>query len=212
MTDIPTYETARSILGDDFITPEEVMRARPGIVYTAEQITALAESLPSVDDLKWCRENGHAVMPAPPIRMSTLEIQALKPDLYLYKSDDWYANEEWARICKTPQGWLMIKKTPVIDSTFKKREEQKKLLKSLIEDVPDVAEMCWFITTYFETRGIRLFEKNYVRTSRPDSQSRCVYVGGFSESGLKIDSYWADSRVDVLGLAVARWIDRMRPS
>ena len=39
----PDYALAQSILGADFITPEEVMKARPSIVYTDEQILALAK-------------------------------------------------------------------------------------------------------------------------------------------------------------------------
>ncbi|MFA7662894.1 MAG: hypothetical protein WCX88_03170, partial [Patescibacteria group bacterium] len=60
------YGLARSILGIDFITPEEVMKACKKIVYIAEQITALTERLPTEHVLKWCKNNGYAVMPAPP--------------------------------------------------------------------------------------------------------------------------------------------------
>ena len=73
----PDYGLAQSILGMDFITPEEVSRARPSIVYTDDQITALAESLPSEDMLKWCKDNGYAVMPAPPQACSLLDIREI---------------------------------------------------------------------------------------------------------------------------------------
>ena len=74
----PDYGLAQSILGADFITPEELSKARPSIVYTVEQITALAESLPSEDVLKWCKDNGYAVMPAPPTAMSTLDVREIQ--------------------------------------------------------------------------------------------------------------------------------------
>ncbi len=199
----PDYGLAQSILGADFITPEEVTKARPSIVYTAEQITALAESLPSEDVLKWCKENGYAVMPAPPTAMSTLDVREIQSAHFYSKTGGWYADQKFAREDKTSFGWLLIKKTPVSNSTSKTWNEQNKLL-SALEKVPNAAEMCWFITTYFEVRGVRLFEGVYVRTSSLDSDGSRVSVGGFDSGGLCVDGCWDDDRDDDLGLSAAR--------
>lgn len=199
----PDYALAQSILGEDFITPEEVMKARPNIVYTDEQITALAESLPSEDALKWCKENGYAVMPAPPTAMSTLDVREIQSAHFYSKTGGWYADQKFAREDKTSFGWLLIKKTPVANSTSKTWNEQNKLL-SKLETVPNAAEMCWFITTYFEVRGVRLFEGVYVRTSSLVSDGYRVIVGYFDAEGLYVSGWYDDDRNDIIGVASAR--------
>ena len=200
---MPDYGLAQSILGADFITPEEVTKARPSIVYTDEQITALAKSLPSEDVLKWCKENGYAVIPAPPTAMSLLDVREIQSAHFYSKTGGWYSDQKFAREDKTSFGWLAIKKTPVENSTSKNWEEQSKLL-SALEKVPNVAEMSWFITTYFEVRGIQLFESIYVRTSSLDSDGNRVDVGGFDSRGLNVDYYWGNDRDGNLGVSASR--------
>ena len=198
----PDYALAQSILGADFITPEEVANARKGISYTDEQITALAESLPSEDVLRWCKANGYAVMPAPPTAMSMLDVRELQSGHFYSKTGGWYADQKFAREDKTSFGWLMIKKTPVSNSTSKNWNEQRLL--SEFERVPNAAEMSWFSTTYFEVRGVRLFEGIYVRTSSLDSGGNRVNVGSFDAKGLDV-SNWDDAvRHSYLGVSAAR--------
>jgi hypothetical protein len=199
----PDYTLAQSILGTDFITPEEVSKARPSIVYTDEQIKALAESLPSEEMLKWCKDNGYAVMPAPPTAMSLLDVREIQSAHFYSKTGGWYSDQKFAREDKTSFGWLAIKKTPVANSTSKNWDEQSKLL-SALEHVPNAAEMSWFITTYFEVRGIRLFEGVYVRTSSLDSGGYRVLVGLFVSEGLFVFDYWDSDRHDGLGVSVSR--------
>ncbi len=199
----PSYDLARTILDADFITPVEVTNARPSIFYTDEQLTALAESLPPLDVLKWCKDNGHAVIPAPPSVMSMLDFREIQSAHFSLKTGGWYAGQKFAREDKTSFGWLAIKKTPVVGSTNKNWSEQNKLL-SAFEKVPNVAEMSWFITTYFEVRGIRLFEGIYVRTSSLVSDSHRVYVGLFDAKGLVVNYYWDDDRRGHLGLSGGR--------
>ncbi|HVY54835.1 MAG TPA: hypothetical protein VHC46_03675 [Thermodesulfobacteriota bacterium] len=201
----PDYALAQSILGEDFITPEEVAKARKGIVYTDEQITALAESLPSEEVLTWCKENGYAVIPAPPTALSTLDIREIQSAHFYSKSGGWYAEdkETFAREDKTSSGWMAIKKTPVSNSTNKTWKEQTKLL-SKVEIVPNAAEMSWFITTYFEVRGVRLFEDVYVRTSSLDSDGLRVRVGRFDSGGLGVDHWSGDGHDGSIGVSAAR--------
>ncbi len=201
---VPDYGLAKSILGADFITPEEVTKARPRVVYTNEQITALAKSLPSEDVLKWCKDNGYTVMPAPPTAMSLLDVQEIQSTHFYLKTDGlWYSNQKFAREDQTSFGWLYIKKTPVANSTRKNWTNQNKLL-SALEKVPNATEMSWFTITYFEVRGIRLFEGVYVRTSSLGSDGDHVYVCRFGSSGLYIN-YWSCDRPDGdIGLSATR--------
>ena len=199
----PDYGLAQSILGANFITPEEVAKARSGIVYTDNQIVALAGSLPTKDVLKWCKDNGYAVMPAPPTAMSTLDVREIQSAHFYSKTGGWYADQKFAREDKTSFGWLLIKKTPVQNSTSKTWNEQGKLL-SALEKVPNAAEMSWFITTYFEVRGVRLFESVYVRTSSLDSDGDRVYVGDFDSVGLGVNDWSDDDRNGGIGVPAAR--------
>ena len=199
----PDYGLAQSILGADFITPEEVAKARPSIVYTNEQITALAESLPPQDVLKWCKENGYAVMPVPSKAMSLLDVREIQSAHFHSKTGGWYADQKFAREDKTSFGWLAIRKTPISNSTSKIWNEQGKLL-SALERVPNATELSWFITTYFEVRGVRLFECIYVRTSSLNSAGSRVYLGYFDADGLFLNYRWDDYRDGLIGLASAR--------
>jgi len=200
----PDNALAQSILGADFITPEEVTSARPRIVYTDEQITALAESLPSEDVLKWCKDNDYAVMPAPPQAYSLLDVCEIQSAHFYSKTGGRYSDHKFAREDKTSFGWLAIKKTPFANSTRKSWTDQNKLL-SALEQVPNAAEMSWFITTYFEVRGIRLFEGVYVLTSSCISDGvRRVGVGSFASDGLYVSSWRDGHRDGYFGLSAAR--------
>ncbi|MCC6290658.1 hypothetical protein IT398_01140 [Candidatus Nomurabacteria bacterium] len=194
---------AQSILGADFITPEEITKARSSIFYTDERVAALVESLPSKEVLMWCKEKGYAVIPTPPQDCSTLDIREIQFAHFHSKTGGWYSDQKFAREDKTGFGWLAIKKTPVANSTSKNWTEQNKLLLAL-EKVPNAAEMSWFITTYLEVRGVRLLENIYVWTSSLGSNGRRVYVGHFNVDGLLVSHYWGAYRFDGIGLSSAR--------
>lgn len=163
---------ARAILGSDFISSDEVSTHRLA-AYTHEQHEELIRTVPSDEVLLWCKKNGYAVIPAPPTAMSLLDILGTQFD-ELRESD---RNQNFVREDRTSPGWLMVKKTPVANSTSKNWHVQKKLLGEL-EAVPNVAEMCWFIFLYFAVRGERLFEGVYVRTSSLDWEGDRVRIGG----------------------------------
>ncbi|MFA5736643.1 MAG: hypothetical protein WCX70_00480 [Candidatus Paceibacterota bacterium] len=197
---VPSYGLARSILGVDFITPERVAKARKNIVYTDEQISKLIKNLPSEAVLKWCKDHGYAVIPAPPTTMSILDIREVQRDLFCSKTGGWYDGQRFACKDKTSFGWLSVKKTPVQNSIGKMYDEQEKLLFSP-EKVPNAAEMCWFITTYFKVCGIQLFKGVYVRTSSWASVGYHVCVGFSSTGEIDIRDSW--DGYDNTGLSVA---------
>lgn len=201
---MPRYAVlSRSILGADFITPEEVVAVRPGIVYTTDQIRTLVENRPSLEVLAWCNENAYAVMPAPPVAMSMLDIRAIKPRSFYSKEDGRYAGQKFAHEDKTSFGWLMIKRTCISRSKGETWENQNRLL-SRFERVPNVAEMSWFITTYFEVCSVHLFKGGYVRTSSLSSAGR-VAIGAecFVSGGIDVYGWKGDKRNDYIGLSAA---------
>lgn len=199
----PDYTLAKSILGTDFITAEEIMTARPDVVYSPEQIAQLAATIPSETTLALLKENGYGLMPQPPQASSLLAIRAAKSGHFYSKTGGWYEGVPFAQNDLTGTRWLAIKKTPVNGSLSKTWGDQVKLITN-VEYVPNAAEASWFITIFFDVRGVRLFENMYVRTSSIGSGGDRVNVGGFDAWGLGVGNDWDGSRNDVLGLACAR--------
>lgn len=144
-------DAARLILGEDILFPDEVVEVR-GLSYSEEQLKQLAAMLPSEEVFRSLGKSNYALMPAPPIPMSFLDVCEMKFDI----SGKWYADENFAMNDKTIFGWLAICKDIVPKSMGKNWKEQCRLLGSE-ERVPNAAEFAWFITTYYEVRDVKLF-------------------------------------------------------
>lgn len=195
-------EVARMILGDDIVFPDEIAEAR-GLSYTDADLKHFADTMPSEEALRWCKANGYAVVAGPPSPMGLIEIRSLKPDHFHSKTGGWYEGYAFGYGDKAKTEWLAIRKEPVPNSVNQNWSEQLRLL-SKDEQVPNAGEMSWFITTFYEVRGVRLLKKVYVRTSSVASGGDRVRVGLFDEDGLDISHYWADGRHYDLGVA-ASW-------
>lgn len=198
------YDLARSILGEDFITPEEIAQAR-AIRYTGEQFNKFAETVPTEEQLLWCRDNGFMVTAGPSQELSLLEIRELKSGFFYSKSGGWYEGDKelFSRDDKVAVAWLAIRKEAV-PSSFSKNWRQQQELISNLEYIPNAAETAWAITVYKAVRGIYLLPSLYVRTSSLDSSGSHVVVGGFDDAGLRVSYYWGGFRYDRLAVASAR--------
>jgi len=195
-------EIARLILGDDIVFPDEIAEVR-GLSYTDAQLKHFVDTMPSEEALRWCKTNGHAIVAGPPSPMGLLEVRSLKAEHFYSKADGWYEGHTFGNGDKAQTEWLAIRKEPVPNSFNQNWNEQPRLL-SKEEQVPNAGEMSWFITTFYEVRGARLFEKVYVWTSSVASGGYRVYVGYFGERGLDVRIYWDDDRDYHIGLAASR--------
>jgi len=195
-------EVARMILGDDIVFPDEIAEAR-GLSYTDAKLKHFADTMPSEEALRWCKANGYAIVAGPPSPMGLLEVRSLKSEHFYSKAGGWYEGYAFGNDDKAQTEWLAIRKEPVPNSFNQNWNEQLRLL-SKDEQVPNAGEMSWFITTFYEVRGVRLFEKVYVRTSSVASGGDCVGVGDFDEDGLNVNNYWDDNRNYNIGLAASR--------
>ncbi|MFA5359026.1 MAG: hypothetical protein WC310_04395 [Patescibacteria group bacterium] len=90
--------SARQILGDDFIAPEEVVAAKvKSITYTPKQLQRLAKTMPAAKVLQWLKQHNYILLPGK-------------------VGDD------------SKVKWLALRKDGVPDSRFKTYKEQRRLL------------------------------------------------------------------------------------
>ena len=198
----PDFAIAREILGDDFISPEEIAAAR-GLTYSEEQVAELERTLPDRETLEWLRRNDYYLVAGSPREMSLLDIRELNRTYFYSKKDGWYANssEAFARNEKVTCRWYMLRKGIVPNSTSKTWGEQEKLLSNL-ETVPMAVEKIWGMTTYKAVRGVYLLGSLYARTSSVDSDGYHVDVVDWD--GLDFVDWDDSGRYGFLGLSAAR--------
>ncbi len=179
---------ASKTLGVDFVSPEDVTRVN-GFIYTETQLEELAKTIPSSRiDVGWLKRGHYILMPAPPEPMSLSAVRGVHSD-----SDEGD---------KTSFGWLAIKKEAVPKSAGKPWHEQLKLLSSN-ERVPNAAELVWYVNTYFKVRGVRLFERIFVRSSSLDTHDKHVVVGFFTDDDPKVCGCTTDGADSIVGIAAA---------
>lgn len=211
------YAQAITILGDDFIAPEEVAGAH-NCAYTREQLAQFAATVPGKDVLEWCREKGFMLVAGPPTPLCLFDIRELCSP-FSSGGSGWYAEsrQAFSREQKVTMKWLMLRKEPVPGSLGKTWKEQVALL-SPVEYVPNAAEVEWAVTTYKAARNIFLLRHVYVRTSSVAAGGIHVGVGYFNAEGWSLENpydnhYYArrdakdDSRRGDRGLASARNVD-----
>ncbi len=206
---LPDYTLARTILGKDFISADQIATAR-GLTYTEDQLIDLGKRLPDQATLEAIRDAGMMLVAGPPTAMSMLDIRAIHADYFYSKGPDkddsgWYdkANEKFVRNDKAKPVWIALRKEPVDDSLSKNWSEQEALVKTPLS-VPNATEATWGLTTYKAVNDDYLLEDIYVRTSSFGSGGARVFVGPFDSDGLRVSCYWDDFRFSVLGVSASR--------
>jgi len=200
------HELARLILGDDYITPEEVATAY-GVSYTEEQIGHFADTLPSLERITWYKANNFMLVPGFIRDLNLLQVRELDNKVFYSKTEGWYAKdkEKFATDDKVKAGeWLAIRKEAVPNSFNKTWAEQQDLITE-VEHVPNAPEVSYAVTAYFKVRGIYLLRGKYVRTSSVSADGDHVNLGYLDEDGLYVHNrYWDGYRHDGFGVASAR--------
>lgn len=196
------YNLARSILGEDFISPEEVAKFRK-LTYSNEQLVHFVDTLPAKEVLEWCLDNEFTLIAGPPSKMLPLEIRDLNKQLFYGKSDGWYSKQKFSRDDQVVTEWFILRKTIVPNSTSKTWSEQKRLI-SEWEYLPNAAETSWALTSYKEIRNIYLLPRIYTRTASQVAVSFRVSIGFFGGDGLDVYRNWDGGRYSDLGVVSAR--------
>ncbi|MBI5913439.1 hypothetical protein HY839_03315 [Candidatus Azambacteria bacterium] len=195
-----TRDTARQILGDDIIFPDEIAKARHGLSYTDTSFRDFEKTVPSEETLRWCKTNNCAIVAGPPIPMGLLKIRSLNPALFSTTMGNWYEKYLFSHNDEVKSQWIIISKEAQAKGYA--WHAQSNLPEGLY--IPHAGEMSWFITTFFEVRNIRLFEKIYVRTSS-ESKSWCDHVcisGVEKKAGINISRGYEDRGNPYIGVAI----------
>jgi hypothetical protein len=189
------YEIVRSMMGDDFISPEEVMLAR-GMVYTPEQFSMFDNTVPKLEVLRWCRDNDFILMPGPNVPLSLLGIRDREPEYFsrrFFYTRDWspdvapFAHDERVGV-----GWIALRREPIPGSAYSGWDDQLSLL-SAGESVPNIAEVAWCMTTHRAVRDTRLFPNVFVRTRSQYADGSRVCLGNDVANGGHLSVYsWSD--------------------
>jgi len=199
----PDYELAKTILGKDFISPEEIA-ARRGLTYSDELFAAFGQMLPDEEGLVWCRDNGMPLFGGPPRSKSLLGIRGLNPAYFYSTEGGWYAKdaETFSRLDLVEPIWIALRKEPVAGSLSQDWPTQRPMVTNPAI-IPNAAEAAWCLTTYKAVRGVDLSPGIYVRTSSCDSHGNRVYVG-FDDGRLSVYDIWDSVRDSDLGVSAAR--------
>ncbi|HEC33005.1 MAG TPA: hypothetical protein ENI63_01965 [Candidatus Kaiserbacteria bacterium] len=203
------YELARLILGDDYITPEEVATFY-GFSYTDEQLEHFTDTLPDIQIISWLRANGYMLMAGPPTDLRLLQGRELDNQLFYLSIKVSCAEDKkkFVQYSMVKAGeWLAIRKEAVPNSFYKTWKETAILLTE-VEYIPNVTEVIYAVATYRAVRGIYLFRRKFVRTSSADELGHHILVGFYDEDGIEIDIYLNDVCDCSVGIPSARRLTR----
>ncbi len=199
------YELVRNILGEDFISPEDVMHSCKEITYSNEQLAHFSKTVPTQEILQWCRDNNFILIAGPNRPISLIEVREINNKYFRRKEKAWYTNQKFSNEENVEPKWYMIRKYAAPYSTFKNWKEQE-LLISNDKFVPNAPEFVWAITIYRDLRGIYLFNEISIRTSSLDNDKDNVAIGLFNKEGLIVAGVRNYCRSKTLGIAIGKTV------
>jgi hypothetical protein len=197
-----SMQTARDILGQDFISPKEVSDTRK-VVFSPKKLKFLKKYVPSEEILIDMKENNGGLVP---VRRSLPLLGFCNINRSYFWLEGWYSEKEERKAFsdkeKTTVGWLALRKDVFPDSFGKIWEKQSSLVPEGMT-VPVSVKQIYFIITYQAVRKNNLFTDKWVRTSSINSCGHHVCVYFDSQRGIKIGKGVDSVDADHLGLAVA---------
>jgi len=198
-------EIAWEILGEDYVSPEEVSKAH-GFNYSEEQKTILALTMPNFRMLKWLERYGYMLVATLPIKSCLSLFRLICNQPYYRSREGWctrppqsFFREETLRAA----AWLMIRKQPYMGSSNKTWAFQQDFL-TRGEYIPNAIEVTYAFTTYHRVRGVCLLYGVYVRTSSVDENGQHVIVGNNNAEGINVCEFRNEEHVNYVGVLTAR--------
>ena len=124
------FGVAHAILGDDFVSPEEVSKKLGG-GYTKRLLKYFGATLPDKEKLRWLLKNGFLLIAGPARSLSVFEMC----ERHIGSKFSCFQDNNSLREDKVTPQWLMIGKKESLEEFSKKHQETKR--------IPNVAEIIW---------------------------------------------------------------------
>lgn len=169
---LSSSSVAAEIMGTSFVGPDDIRGMSVRIVDMDELVPWSPSALDSY-------KNSHILAFVPAISIAEmsdsgfgrrfLDLGPLKKELFATQ--------------RPQSGWHLVQKTPVPNSGNKWWLEQKSLLK-ISERVPKASVVTFLVIAYFQKTGLRLFERDYVRTDDVCEGRQRVSFCAFNEESV----------------------------
>lgn len=170
-----SFSEVRKIMGDNFISPAEVMRVTK-FFYTKKQLKNLRNKLPSKKVLEKLKENNFFLIPTPPRFFSLNTLSVYFPYFFNQRNiKKWYDKESFLKTDKIyPIEWIGLSKEKVERNTT---------------ETLNLAETAWLIMILKLTRKVNLEDDDFINTSSKTSSlivPKAVSIGFMSIDRLTI--------------------------
>lgn len=198
-----TYSYALHILGEDFISPEEIMLSTNHF-YRGNTLRHFVNTFPSLKAIEWIAKHQFRLIAGPSRPLNLLKVKQIDPSFFYKREKYWWCGNQRQRFSRkdtVESEWYVLSKKPLVHSMGKTWEEQKELLPEG-SFVPNIAEFAWCNTVFRKVHRFCPLTNIHTRTSSLDSEGNHVTAGSQFTS-LHIDSCWDDWSHPYLGLIAA---------
>lgn len=179
-------EEAKRIMGSNLvgISDLDMPADKP---FSQEDIDFFS-TVPFAEGLLEKCQHSHILVPG--LKMSVLDAYLAAPAVhFLFDSDPWWIEEDFATKQKTKRKWYLIRRAVVPESIGKPYDEQIQIVKDKSEDVPRGCELICAIIFYYLVTGIRLFEKIKSHCSDISIDGVHFHVGFFQKGHIDVRGY-----------------------
>lgn len=165
---------------DQVIIPDDVENAVPESNYSEAYKGRLDDLsvFPLLEVLAPLMEKEFVLLPTPTRRMSAQDIGGIMPELFA-------SAEAFACADTTEPGWIAIEKAPSRKSFGLPWDKQLALVDAS-EDVPNIAELAWFLGVFRRFTQVHLLSGIRVRTSSLCGDEKHLIAGYYQGSGLQL--------------------------
>lgn len=195
---------ARSIMGRNFLGPEEVQKAF-GVKYSSGDRAKLVQIPFDVNMLRACADT-HILVAGFPMSMNDIRknkrVKSNATSLFCDVVGERLYDEQRFANTSVECRWFLLRRKPIDNSTFKTYVEQLRLILDR-EENPEARDVVFATIALCLTTGEWLFESIYVRCKNMHSHGGRVSVG-VSEGGIRIHYDWDHYRNDFLAICSSR--------
>lgn len=180
-----TIERAKKIFGIWFLGPDEIdaIADKLGVSSTESGKYVIPEITFSEEELQQKKDTHLLILTIPFLKTSNGKISinylrtlfGFDPDVNepCFYNQDWYINEDFARICNLELGWHLLRKGIIEESRGKHSTNILKLPSALL--------LTYTFFAFWLSSGITLFANDFIWCSDQDSNGDQIYVGRYQD-------------------------------